>query len=92
MSDFEQLVEEVMEDAEARCAARENRLRRSLYRCFSRSLQDKGWTVGEFAQNAKIQYIHARRILLLDVGGFLPLSSIIRAADALGVELEFKSE
>lgn len=83
MSDFEHLVAEVMEDVDARCAAMENRLRRSLYRCLSPSLEEKGWTVGEFARNAKIPYSHARRILLLDVGGFLPLSSVIRAADSL---------
>jgi|GEM_PF-5710150 len=85
---FEELAAEVMSNKDARTAARENAMRRSLAKTLSAYLKAYGMNPGQLAMQAGVPMVHVHRMLHEEVGGPLPLRSIVRAADVFGLEPE----
>jgi hypothetical protein len=84
-TNFDTLVAEVMSDQYARTAAIENDLRRDVARQIQRLVPNIA--VEELASRAQVPVAHVRRILHEDVGGTLPLTSLVRVADALNLRV-----
>lgn len=91
---FEELEREVMRDFHARCAAKENNLRRQIAGTVRKAMDAKGWRFD--AHNLTAGYAHrdgmkdvhcARRVMGMGIGGDLPLRGIVKACDLLDIDI-----
>lgn len=87
MDDFTKLMEEALADPEVRCAYKENGLRRKLAGEFDGARKLRGLSVRGLAKTIGTSASQVQRLLHHEVGGSLTLSTIIRAADALGLSV-----
>ncbi len=84
-TNFDTLVAEVMSDQYARTATVENDLRRDVARQIQRLVPNV--VAEELAGQAQVPVAHVRRLLHEEVGGTLPLTSLVRVADALNLRI-----
>lgn len=85
---FEELAREVMSNPDARTAAAENELRRAVAKTLDNYLKAYGINPGQLSMQAGIPMAHVHRLLHHEVGGPLPLRSIVRAADVFGLKVK----
>lgn len=88
--DFEALAKEIMADPVARAAAIENGLRRGIGAAFDLARERKKMTVRELADASGVKISQTQRALHQEVGGKLDLNSLVRIADALGLEIKIE--
>lgn len=91
MDDFELLKKEALADPEVRCAYKENALRRMLAGSFEVARAEHGLTVRKLAKVIGTSASQVQRLLHHEVGGSLTLSTIVRAADALGLTVRLSA-
>jgi hypothetical protein len=94
---FGDLEREVFENQDARCAAKENELRRALAERFLAELDDNALWAEEshkqpdspeqLARLARVPMSEVRRALHTEVGGRLTLNTLVRIADAFDLDL-----
>lgn len=87
-TNFDDLVREVMGDADVRAAVSENSLRRKLGKSFESSRLLRNWSMRELAQRMGTSLSQVQRVLHRQQGGSLTLLTICRAADALGMHVD----
>ena len=92
MEDFEGLRNEVLADRDARCAYKENRLRRKLAAAFDEARQHRSLSIRGLAKLIGTSVSQVQRLLHREVGGSITLSTFVRAADALGLTLDMSAE
>jgi AraC-like DNA-binding protein len=89
-TDLDALLDEIDQNQQARCAGRENAIRRILAKQINLERQARGWTVEELARQAGVSRPQTLRALYLEVGSNLMLSTIVRIADVLGIDIVVK--
>lgn len=77
------LTTEIMANSFARCAYKENTLRRRLAQAFEDARRASGMTVRTLAEKMDTSPSQVQRLLHREVGGSLTLRTIVRAADVL---------
>lgn len=87
--DFDKLAKEVMTNPDARCAAIENKMRRELAVAFEAARLEKGLSIRKLANQLGTPISQVQRLLHKEVGGSLSLLTMVKAADALGLVLQF---
>jgi len=87
-NNFDDLVEEVLSNRNARCAARENSQRRSLAVVFEKARKAKHFSIRALAEEMGTSVSQVQRLLHNELGGSLTLRAIFRAADALDIEVD----
>lgn len=85
--DFEALAEEVMQNPDARAAALENALRRRFAERLDLERKRRGWDTDTLIARTGLPMRHVWRALHQESGGVLPLLSLVKIADALGLKL-----
>lgn len=84
---WDALTEEVLQDPVARVSYRENNLRREIADRVAQACEQQGISVEALASRMGCSSLQVRRLLHMEVGGNLSLTTIVRAADALGLQL-----
>jgi AraC-like DNA-binding protein len=77
-------------DPEVRVAMQENSLRRQIADVFETSRTNRGISIRALASMMKTSPSQVQRVLHKEFGGSLTLSTILRAADALGFDVDVK--
>jgi len=85
-TDFDALAEQVMSDPDARTAATENALRRTMATALSAAVTVKGLSVRGLAKAMGSSVSQVQRLLHKEVGGTLTLRTVVKAADALDLD------
>lgn len=80
---WEDLLTEVLANKHARCAYRQNELRRKLAAAFEDARKAKGLSVRALAAEMETSVSQVQRLLHMDLGGSITLTTICRAADVL---------
>lgn len=92
MEYFTSLKTEVLGDREARCAYKENKLRRKLAVEFDAARAKHGLSIRSLAKAIGTSLSQVQRLLHREVGGSITLSTFVRAADALGLTLTMTAQ
>lgn len=86
-TDLDALLAEAMQNPTVRFAALEHNLRAPFTGPFNTARKALGLSVRETAKLLGMSRAKTRRLLGKEVGGRLSLKTLVRAADALGLEL-----
>jgi hypothetical protein len=81
---LERLIEDVLANQDARVAAHENALRRTLAVQFNAARGERAMSFRDLASAMGTSLSQVQRVLHEEVGGSLTLNTVCRAADALG--------
>ena len=87
MESLEALLAEALEDKDVRVAAHENDLRYRLAEAFEEARKRNSLSIRSLAKEMGTSVSQVQRVLHKEVGGSLTLSTLVRAADALGLVL-----
>jgi len=90
LENFDDLVNEVLADRDARCAARENAMRRRLAAALNEARERLGLSVRDLAAKLNTSTSQVQRLLHEDLGGSISLATICRAADVLDLGVEIR--
>ena len=82
------LLAKTLESPKARAAFNETELRIRLAEVFSGEMKRKGYSVRAFAKKIGTSISQVQRLLHHDIGGSLTLLSIVKAANALELDLD----
>lgn len=84
---FDELADEILSDPDARAVAAENTIRRTIAVVFGAARQARGLSIRQMAEHIGTSPSQVQRLLHVEVGGSLTLRTLIRAAEALDLEL-----
>jgi hypothetical protein len=87
---YDELRREVLQDTIARCAMRENELRRRLATELDKARLERSLSIRALAKSIRTSVSQVQRLLHREIGGSLMLSTVCRAADALGLEVQMR--
>ena len=82
----------VLRDPVARAAAIENSVRRDIAARVEAARKAKGLSIRGLAKRMQTSPSQIQRLLHREVGGSLTLTTLVRAADALGLDLILRLE
>ena len=85
--DVETLFRELLQNDRVRWAYKENGIRRELARAFGDARARRGLSVRELAKQLQTSSSQVNRLLHIEAGGSLTLSTLCRAADTLGLRI-----
>ena len=85
-----QIRRQLFADPVARAAYIENGLRRELANAFERERAARGWSLRTFAAHLGTSLAQVQRLLYRNKGGGITLHTIVRTADALGLEVKME--
>jgi AraC-like DNA-binding protein len=85
VENFDELVLEVADNQDARCAGLENQLRRDLASAIEEARTEQNLSIRQLAERMGTSVSQAQRLLHHDLGGSLTLRTICRAIDSLGL-------
>lgn len=88
INSWESLLSKTLEDAKSKAAFDEVNIRSYIGRAVSAELARKNISQDDFAEMLNIPKIHVKRLIGEDIGGSLPLLSIVKALNVLDLELE----
>jgi len=86
--DFGVLIDMVEGDLDAKAAAVENGIRRSLAEAITAALDGRKMDMYQFSRESGISSAQVRRLLHQEMGGRLTLCTVVKAASFLGLRLE----
>jgi len=89
---FDDFVNEVLEDKDVRAGSEENQLRRQLGEAFEKARLERNMSIRDLASAMGSSVSQVQRLLHKEIGGSLTLMTIVRAADALGMRLTVNAE
>lgn len=84
---FDDMSREVLNDPDARAAAKENCVRHKLGALFTDYMRQSGLLPLDLARKTSLSISQVNRLLQLEVGGNLTLFTICRVADELNLEI-----
>ena len=88
---FEELLQQILADKDARVAAIENDVRRQLASALEEARTRKRLSIRGLAKQIGTSMSQVQRVLHLELGGSLTLRTIVRACDALGLRLTLRA-
>lgn len=86
-NNWEEIDEDVLEDRASRCADIENSLRRKIAEAFNEARDAGKLSVRDLARELETSVSQVQRLLHEELGGSLTLRTIVRAADALHLQV-----
>jgi len=87
---WNELRRKTLQSPKARAAYDETKLRERLALVFSEAMKRQRYTVRQLAKELDTSISQIQRIVNRDVGGPLTLLTVVKAANALGLELDVR--